>query len=137
MPEHLYLTAAEVVAMHDDQIRLHGGANGLRDRGQLESALHRPQTGYYIDLIQEAAALWESLSQNHSFVDGNKRTAMSVVHTFLLINGVDFSPPDNDIWQWILGSYHDKSFSYRNIEACLRENTESISWASGDLTPNS
>ena len=112
-----------------------GGGDGIRDLGALEAALMRPQMGYYDDLLQEAAALWESMAQNHPFVDGNKRTAMSVVHTFLLINGVDFSPPDNDIWQWILGSYHDKSFSYRNIEAWLQENTESISWTSGDLTP--
>ncbi|MGA3241907.1 MAG: Fic family protein [Bryobacteraceae bacterium] len=42
----------------------------------LESALARPQTGYYNDLIQEAAALWESLSQNHPFFHGNQRVAV-------------------------------------------------------------
>jgi death-on-curing protein len=54
-----------------------GGSHGLRDQGALESALARPQTGYYLDLIEEAAALWESLSQNHPFIDGNKRIAIT------------------------------------------------------------
>jgi prophage maintenance system killer protein len=45
--------------------------------------LARPQGGYYGDLIQEAAALWESLSQNHPFLDGNKRTAVTVTAAFL------------------------------------------------------
>ncbi|WP_317135218.1 type II toxin-antitoxin system death-on-curing family toxin [Nguyenibacter vanlangensis] len=70
-----YLTVIEVLAIHDDQIGRYGGATGIRDRGLLEAALFRPQTGYYADLIDEAAALWESLSQNHPFIDGNRRTA--------------------------------------------------------------
>jgi death-on-curing protein len=75
MPD--YLTIADVLAMHADQIERYGGADGIRDPGQLEAALFRPQTGYYPDLIAEAAAMWESLSQNHPFVDGNKRTAFA------------------------------------------------------------
>jgi death-on-curing protein len=47
----------------------------LRDKGLLESALFRPQTGYYEDLAQMSAALFESLVSNHAFVDGNKRVA--------------------------------------------------------------
>ncbi len=56
-----YLTVAEVLAMHADQIERYGGSHGIRDQGLLEAALFRPQTGYYADLIEEAAALWESL----------------------------------------------------------------------------
>ena len=56
-----YLTVAEVLAMHADQIDRYGGAHGIRDQGLLEAALYRPQTGYYKDLIEEAAALWESM----------------------------------------------------------------------------
>ena len=59
-----YLTVAEVLAMHADQIERYGCSHGVRDLGLLEAALYRPQTGYYADLIEEAAALWESLSQN-------------------------------------------------------------------------
>ena len=58
-----YVTLAEVLAMHADQIEQYGGSFGVRDSGQLEAALFRPQTGYYADLVEEAAALWESLSQ--------------------------------------------------------------------------
>src|SRR5205807_8793046 len=83
-----YLTVAEVLAMHDDQIERYGGSPGVRDQGLLEAALYRPQTGHYADLIEEAAALWESLAQNHSFVDGNKRTAFAAMYTFLAINGL-------------------------------------------------
>src|SRR5436190_7201947 len=83
-----YLTVAEVLAMHADQIERYGGSHGVRDPGLLEAALYRPQTGYYTDLIEEAAALWESLSQNHAFIDGNKRTAFAAMYTFLAINGV-------------------------------------------------
>ena len=66
----VYLTVAEVLAIHEDQIGRYGGSPGVRDPGQLEAALFRPQTGYYPDILAEAAALWESLSQNHPFVDG-------------------------------------------------------------------
>jgi death on curing protein len=67
-----YLTVAEVLAVHADLIARYGGSPGVRDRGLLESALYRPQTGYYTDLLEEAAALWESLSQNHPLVDGQQ-----------------------------------------------------------------
>ena len=60
-----YLTVIEVLAIHLDQIDRYGGSDGLRDPGSLEAALFRPQTGYYADLIDQAAALWESLAQNH------------------------------------------------------------------------
>src|SRR5271166_4753023 len=82
-----YLTVAEVLAMHVDQIERYGGSHGVRDPGLLESSLYRPQTGYYAGLIEEAAALWESLAQNHAFIDGNKRTAFAATYTFLAING--------------------------------------------------
>ena len=82
-----YLTLADVLAIHEDQIARYGGTGGLRDAALLEAALYRLQTGYYEDLIEEAAALWESLAQTHPFVDGNKRTAFAATYTFLAING--------------------------------------------------
>jgi death-on-curing protein len=75
-----YVTVAEALAIHVDQVERYGGSNGVRDLGLLEAALFRPQTGYYSDLIEQAAALWESLSQNHQFVDGNKRTAFAIAY---------------------------------------------------------
>lgn len=57
-----YPTVDEVITVHGRSIAKFGGSPGIRDRGTLEAALARPQTGYYNDLIQEAAALWESLA---------------------------------------------------------------------------
>ena len=56
-----FLSLAEVLAIHTDQIEKYGGSHGIRDPGQLEAALFRPQSGYYNDEIQQAAAIWESL----------------------------------------------------------------------------
>jgi death-on-curing protein len=98
-----YLIVAEVLAIHEDQSARYGGSAGIRDRGLLEAALSRPQTGYYADLVEEAAALWESLSQNHPFVDGNKRTAFAVTYTFLAINGAQLTAGLEETQDFICG----------------------------------
>ena len=82
-----YPTLHEVLAIHALSIEIYGGSDGVRDPGAIEAALFRPQSGYYADIIEEAAALMESLLINHPFVDGNKRTAFAVCHVFLDING--------------------------------------------------
>ena len=73
--------------MHERLLDAFGGPAGVRDLGLLESALYRPQTGYYADLAEMAAALFESLLMNHPFVDGNKRVAFFATDVFLRING--------------------------------------------------
>ena len=86
--EHvLFLSLDEVLAIHDRVIEAFGGADGVRDLGLLESALYRPQSGYYEDLVTMAAALFESLLMNHPFVDGNKRVAFFATDVFLRLNG--------------------------------------------------
>ena len=82
-----YVTTADALFFHKILIERYGGDPGIRDAGALEAALHRPQTGYYDTLIHQAAALLESLIQNHPFVDGNKRVAFAVTDVFLRING--------------------------------------------------
>jgi death on curing protein len=62
-----YIRVDDILAIHADQIERYGGDEGIRDPGLLEAALFRPQTGHYLTLIDEAAALWESLSLNHPF----------------------------------------------------------------------
>ena len=89
MAEQVYLTVGEVLEIHHQQIDNYGGAHGLRDTGLLESAVFRPQIGYYNTIAEEAAALMESLANNHPFLDGNKRVAFAAAHTFLLVNGYD------------------------------------------------
>ena len=87
-----YLTVADVLGMHSVLMQRYGGAPGVRDPGALEAALFRPQTGYYDDIVAEAAALMESLAINHPFVDGNKRIAFMSITIFLELNGILFKP---------------------------------------------
>jgi len=81
-----YITLKEVLAIHELGLQHYGGASGVRDLGAIEAALFRPQCGYYSDIIEEAAALTESLLINHPFIDGNKRVAFAACYTFLEIN---------------------------------------------------
>ena len=118
-----YLTTVEVLAIHTDQIERYGGLHGVRDHGLLESALYRPQTGYYADLIEETAALWESLSQNHPFVDGNKRTAFGAAYTFLAINGMRLTAGAEPTGGFISTLYEANQFSFEKLMPWLRENS--------------
>ena len=117
-----YLTQAEVLAMHMDQIARYGGSPGVRDHGLLESALYRPQTGYYADLIEEAAALWESLSQNHPFIDGNKRTAFADTYTFLAINGAQLTANAEDAYAFVSVLYEMGELNFDRLVPWLRSN---------------
>jgi death-on-curing protein len=83
----LYPTLAETLELHVRLIDRFGGKEGVRDMGLLESALMRPQTGYYKSLSLQAAALLQSLTQNHAFIDGNKRVAFATCAIFLRMNG--------------------------------------------------
>ncbi len=119
-----YLTLAEVLAIHADQIQRYGGSEGIRDAGLLEAALYRPQTGYYADLVEEAAALWESLAQNHPFVDGNKRVAFAATYTFLAINGVRLTAGSEEAYAFISGLYEAGTFRFDKLAPWLRRNVE-------------
>jgi death-on-curing protein len=120
-----YLTVVEVLAIHDDQIERYGGTSGVRDGGLLEAAIFRPQTGYYADLIEEAAALWESLSQNHPFVDGNKRTAFAAMYTFLAINDVRLTASAGETEDFLVNLYGTGSFDFEHLCRWLRGNASS------------
>ncbi len=118
-----YLTVIEVLAIHADQIERYGGADGVRDAGLLDAALFRPQTGHYGDLIEEAAALWESLAMNHPFVDGNKRVAVAVTFTFLMINGFDMTADANTVYDFIIKHLQEGTFQHDHLVTWLRNNT--------------
>ncbi len=117
-----YLSLVEVLYIHDDQIDRYGGVAGVRDRGLLDAALYRPQTGYYGDLIEEAAALWESLAQNHPFIDGNKRTAFAATYTFLAINGAEITAEADPTHAFINGLYEADTFEFSRLAGWLRAN---------------
>ena len=121
-----YIRVDDILAIHADQIERYGGGEGIRDPGLLEAALFRPQTGYYPTLIDEAAALWESLSQNHPFVDCNKRTAFAATYVFLAINGLDIIATDDEAQNFVLGLYATSSITFDNLRAWLSENTKAF-----------
>lgn len=117
----LYLTPVEVLLMQRVLIDRFGGAHGLRDAGALEAALFRPQSGYYDDLVHEAAALFESLAMDHPFVDGNKRTAFAAVDVFLRVNGARLKARPMAVHKWMARHLEAGSFNIANIEPWLRK----------------
>lgn len=119
----IYLTLEDVLYIHADQISLYGGAGGVRDEGLILSALLRPQTGYYGDLIEEAAALWESLAMNHGFVDGNKRVAFASLLVFLEINGLTLIAEPDEVITFIYSNLEAGTFRKDVLDAWLRGNT--------------
>ena len=115
-----YLTMPEVLWMHADQIARYGGRPGLRGPGHLEAALFRPKTGHYVDLIEEAAALWESLAQYHPFIDANERTAFASTHTFLAINCLRLLATAEETCSFISDLYPTNGFSFEVLVPWLR-----------------
>lgn len=116
-----YLTVADVLGMHTILMQRYGGAGGVRDPGALEVALFRPQTGYYSDIIAEAAALLESLAINHPFVDGNKRIAFAATDVFLRINGWCLKRQPMVIHTEMLDMLEAGTFDIAHLEPWLRE----------------
>ena len=108
MSEPFWLTRQIIIAIHDEQLAIHGGASGLRDEGLLESALDRPRNKWSYEnaeLPELAAAYAFAIARNHPFVDGNKRTSFLALYTFLGVNGVngvDFDVPEADAAAMIL-----------------------------------
>ena len=121
MSNHEYLTVADALALHAVLIKRYGGSNGVRDMGALESALFRPQTGYYKDLIEEASALLESLAINHPFIDGNKRVAFAVTDTFLRINGLRFNIGSKEIYERFISLFGSGEFKFDELEKWMRK----------------
>jgi len=113
LPSNLiqFLALDEAIAMHLRLIEKFGGASGIRDLGLLESALYRPQTGYYDNLIHMSSALFESLLMNHPFIDGNKRAAFFMTDVFLRINGVKFEVETNVAHDFIINKLEQKQVS--------------------------
>ena len=115
-----YLTVADVLGMHTVLLQRYGGAAGVRDPGALEAALFRPQTGYYEDIVTEAAALIESLAINHPFVDGNKRIAFAAADVFLRINGWRLQRPPMQIHAEMIEMLETRTFDIAHLEPWLR-----------------
>ena len=113
-----------VLAIHDEQLTVHGGSAGLRDVALLESALNRPLNKWnyeQAELLELAAAYGYGIARNHPFIDGNKRTALLAIYTFLGVNGVDFIVPEADAAAMIL-SLAAGEVSEENLARWIRDN---------------
>ncbi|GAA4109032.1 type II toxin-antitoxin system death-on-curing family toxin [Aminobacter aganoensis] len=102
----LFLSRRVVEAMHAEQLRRHGGAQGLRDENALESALARAENkAAYGEptIIELAAAYLFGIARNHAFVDGNKRTAIVAAGTFLAVNGYELTADDGALYLFVMG----------------------------------
>ncbi len=95
-------TLEEALELHRALLERFGGSTGIRDLGALESALYRPQTGYYDTLAAQAAAAMQSLAMNHPFIDGNKRVAFALTAVFLRMNGFRLVASADDAERFVI-----------------------------------
>lgn len=103
MKDVLFLTLAEVVDIHGNQIGLYGGLPGIRDVNLLSSAIAVPRASFHgeylhSDIYEMAAAYAFHISKNHPFVDGNKRAALVSALVFLELNGIGISDPQGKLY---------------------------------------
>jgi death-on-curing protein len=107
MKKITFLTLAEVVEIHADQIEQYGGADGIRDINLLSSAVAMPYASFsgsflHNDIFEMAAAYAYHISQNYPFVDGNKRTALASALVFLELNGISLVDPKEKLYESII-----------------------------------
>lgn len=115
-----HLTLDEVLAIHERLIERFGGPSGIRDPGLLESALYRPQSGYYTDLAAMAAALFESLLMNHPFTDGNKRVAFFATDVFLRLNGWKLGVTDEEAYGFLMALFDEDRCDFNHLLPWIR-----------------
>ena len=120
MKEPQFLTLAEVIDIHADQIKRYGGESGTRDIRLLESAIAQPEASFggewlHVDLYEMASAYAFHLCQNHAFVDGNKRVALASALVFLELNSISIHDPKSILLNAMLklaqGRYDKKQFA--------------------------
>lgn len=121
-----YLTVAEVYLMQHRLIEMFGGLHGVRDKGAVEAAVFRPQIGYYNSIEEEAAALMESLGNNHGFRDGNKRIAFTATDVFLRRNGFYIEVEALEGYEFIAGSMERQEFRFTQILDWIRQHIKPL-----------
>lgn len=126
MKTTFYVTLAEALELHVELIKRFGGKTGVRDLGLLESALMRPQTGYYETLTLQAAALLQSLTQNHSFIDGNKRVAFATTAIFLRMNGYRIKVSANKGEKFIIETIINQKADIQKISTWLEKHISKV-----------
>lgn len=112
--------------MHQILVEEFGGTSGVRDMGALESALMRPQLGYYDTLVDEAAALLESLAMNHPFLDGNKRVAFFVTDTFLRMNSRLIDCDNDEAHAFFMALFEANAFRFERLREWLSAHVRDV-----------
>jgi len=116
-----HLTLDEVLVIHERLLDRFGGPPSVRDLGLLESALYRPQSGYYSDVAEMAAALFESLIMNHPFTDGNKRVAFFATDVFLRFNGWKLDVKDEEAHVFLMGLFEGNRCDFEHLLPWIRQ----------------
>jgi death on curing protein len=119
-----YLNKKHIIAIHEELIDRFGGLQGIRDEALLESAVGRYQSGYYADVLEEAAALMESLGINHPFLDGNKRIAVTAPFVFLMLNGYAVNLDEESAFEFIIDALEQSNFTRDHLGEWIRDNTK-------------
>ena len=122
----LFLTLDEVLEIHTVLIKRFGGPEGVIDLGLLESALHRPQSGYYADLVEMASAMFESLIKNHPFVDGNKRVAFFATDVFLRLNGYKLDVEAQSAHAFLMGLFESGDCDMAHLKPWISKSITKI-----------
>lgn len=121
-----FLDKATIIAFHNDQIEKYGGSKGVRDENLLESALAQPEAtfdGEYVheDIYMMAAAYGFHICSNHPFYDGNKRTALIAMYTFLYVNGFQVNADNKSLYAIMMDLASGK-VEKSELAAFLRDN---------------
>lgn len=129
MPTPKFLNQALVLKIHSQQIDTFGGSHGIRDQGLVESALAQPKASFSGELLHstiyaQAAAYLYHLIMNHPFVDGNKRTALAAMDTFIRLNGYSLILKNTEIYEIVL-KVAKSEMSKEALTLKLRENIKS------------
>ena len=122
------ISIEQALKMHNIAIQNFGGANGIRDLGNLRSALARPFQTFggedlYPTILEKAAAIGESLIMNHPFLDGNKRTGYLLMEALLRSEGYKISSSDDDLYNFVI-NISTGSISFEEILEWLKNNTQ-------------
>ena len=130
MTEPVWIDERDTLAIHQKVIALHGGANGLRDRALLESALARSQHKFAYadspDFLEMAAAYTTGIVRNHPFVDGNKRTGFVLGVLFVELNGFNFTATEEDAAHAMI-ALAASTLDEQGFAAFLRANVDEVS----------
>ena len=121
-----YLSVDDVIFIQKVLIEEFGGSPGIRDIKSLESAVSRPQSGYYKTIYDEAAALMESLAMNHAFIDGNKRVSFFATDVFLRMNGYFISCESEEANLFYTENLEENTFRFELIKSWLKRKIKKI-----------